>query len=75
MKCLIILQLEKFVKIFLNMKNYLKIFQKDLQNKLRKIEEYRGERFIQQLIFCFKVLLDMWLIGKHQKSKIIKELH
>ena len=34
----------KYEELFVNL-------QKDLQNKLRKIEEYRGERFIQKGLF------------------------
>ncbi len=41
----------KVCKDFFKYEELFKNLQKDLQNKLRKIEEYRGERFIQKGLF------------------------
>ena len=43
----------KVCKDFFKYEELFKNLQKDLQNKLRKIEEYRGERFIQKVYFLF----------------------
>ena len=43
-KTLFCISIVPFLVVFKNL-------QKDLQNKLRKIEEYRGERFIQKGLF------------------------
>ncbi len=51
----------KVCKDFFKYEELFKNLQKDLQNKLRKIEEYRGERFIQKgLFFCFKRCCWIW---------------
>ena len=62
----------KYEELFVNL-------QKDLQNKLRKIEEYRGERFIQKgLFFVLKGVVgyvaDVGILQK-QNNKINARLH
>ena len=62
----------KYEELFVNL-------QKDLQNKLRKIEEYRGERFIQKgLFFVLKGVVgyvaDVGMLQK-QNNKINARLH
>lgn len=62
----------KYEELFVNL-------QKDLQNKLRKIEEYRGERFIQKgLFFVLKGVVgyvaDIGILQK-QNNKINARLH
>ena len=69
----------KVCKDFFKYEELFKNLQKDLQNKLRKIEEYRGERFIQKgLFFVLKGVVgyvaDVGILQK-QNNTINARLH
>ena len=69
----------KVCEDFFKYEELFKNLQKDLQNKLRKIEEYRGERFIQKgLFFVLKGVVgyvaDVGNLSK-QNNKINARLH
>ena len=69
----------KVCKDFFKYEDLFKNLQKDLQNKVRKIEEHKGERFIQKgLFFVLKGVVGYVAeVGKLQKqnNKINARLH